>query len=109
MEQWMEERAYEDIKNTFGEKSAEEAKRYCEKMSDLIDRQAAIDTLESGKDKVAKGDIGGFYNAIIQNDIDKLKNLPSAQQKSLKYSGDSICNYCVSSDCAGCVYEPMKG
>lgn len=48
-------------------------------MDDLISRQAAIDTLESGKDKTAKGDIGGFYNAIIQNDIDKLRNLPSAQ------------------------------
>ena len=46
---------------------------------DTIYRQEAIDALESGKDKTAKGDIGGFYNAIIQNDIDKLRNLPSAQ------------------------------
>jgi hypothetical protein len=39
----------------------------------------AIDALESKKDKKAKGDIGGFYNKIIQNDIDTLMQLPSAQ------------------------------
>ena len=54
-------------------------------MCDSIDRQAAIDALESGKDKTAKGDIGGFYNAIIQNDIDKLRNLPSAQPEQCEY------------------------
>lgn len=53
-------------------------------MDDLISRQAAIDTLESGKDKTAKGNIGGFYNAIIQNDIDKLRNLPSAQPERIR-------------------------
>ena len=50
-------------------------------MNDLISRQAAIDALESSKDKTAKGYIGGFYNAIIQNDIDKLRNLPSARSE----------------------------
>lgn len=44
----------------------------------LISRQAAIDALERKKDKNAKGDIGGFYNKIIQNDIDTLMQLPSA-------------------------------
>ena len=39
----------------------------------------AIDALERKKDKKAKGDIGGFYNKIIQNDIDALMQLPSAQ------------------------------
>lgn len=48
-------------------------------MDDLISRQAAIDELQAKKDKSAKGDIGCFYNAIIQNDIDALKALPSAQ------------------------------
>ena len=48
-------------------------------MNDMISRQAAIDTLERKKDKNAKGDIGGFYNKIIQNDIDALMQLPSAQ------------------------------
>lgn len=50
---------------------------------DNISRREAIDALESGKDKRAKGDIGGFYNAIIQNDIDKLRNLPSAKPEIL--------------------------
>lgn len=48
-------------------------------MSDLIERQAAIDALERKKDKNAKGDIAGFYNQIIQNDIDTLMQLPPAQ------------------------------
>lgn len=48
-------------------------------MADLIDRQATIDALERRKDKNAKGDIGGFYNKIIQNDIDALIQLPPAQ------------------------------
>ena len=48
---------------------------------DTIYRQDALDALESGKDKTAKGDIGGFYNAIIQNNMDKLRNLPSAESE----------------------------
>ena len=39
----------------------------------------AIDALERKKDKKAKGDISVFYNKIIQNDIDALMQLPSAQ------------------------------
>lgn len=50
-----------------------------EGMDDTISRKAAIDALEKKKDKKAKGDIGGFYNKIIQNDIDTLMELPSAQ------------------------------
>lgn len=46
---------------------------------DLISRQAAIEALKRKKDKNAKGDIGGFYNKIIQNDIDALMQIPSAQ------------------------------
>ena len=69
-------------------------------MQDLISRQAAIDALERSKDKTAKGDIGGFYNTIIQNDIDKIKKLPSAQPEetcnTCKHSpfGDSRCEKC---------------
>ena len=48
-------------------------------MNDTISRQAAIYALERKKDKNANGDIGGFYNKIIQNDIDALMQLPSAQ------------------------------
>lgn len=51
-------------------------------MNDLISRKAAIDALERKKDKNAKGDIGGFYNKIIQNDIDALMQLPSAQPET---------------------------
>lgn len=48
-------------------------------MNDLISRQDAIDALERKKDKNAKGDVGVFYNKIIQNDIDALMQLPSAK------------------------------
>ena len=46
---------------------------------ECISRKDAIDALERKKDRNAKGDIGGFYNKIIQNDIDTLMQLPSAQ------------------------------
>ena len=57
------------------------------KTMDPIDRQAAIDTLERKKDKNAKGDVGWFYNKIIQNDIDaimQLPSIPSAQPEQKK-------------------------
>jgi len=61
-------------------------------MSDLISRQAAIDALERSKDKTAKGEIGGFYNTIIQNNIDKIKALPSAQPEIIR------CKDCIEWD-----------
>lgn len=54
-------------------------------MNDLISRHAAIDALERKKDKNASGDIGGFYNKIIQNDIDALMQLPSADAEPLRH------------------------
>lgn len=48
-------------------------------MDDYISRQAALDALERRKDKTAKGEIGSFYNTIIQHDIDAIVELPSAQ------------------------------
>ena len=63
---------------------------------DTINRQAAIDALELKKDKNAKGDIGGFYNKIIQNDIDTLMQLPSVrpekctERRTETYSCDCI-------------------
>ena len=57
-------------------------------MDDLISRQFAIKELESGKDKKAKGEIGGFYNQIIENDIEKLKKLPPAQPEIIH------CEFC---------------
>lgn len=47
---------------------------------DVIYRQAAIDALERKKDKTAKGEIGSFYNTIIQHDIDTIEQLPPTQQ-----------------------------
>ena len=67
-------------------------------MDDLISRQAAIDALKAKKDKSAKGDIGCFYNTIIQNAIDAIKDLPSAQpeQKTGRWiiSTDGYYPYC---------------
>jgi hypothetical protein len=51
---------------------------------DPIDRQLAINTLERKKDKNAKGDLGWFHNKIIQNDIDALMQLPSAQPEIIR-------------------------
>ncbi len=64
-------------------------------MNDLIYRQDAIKELESGKDKKAKGEIGGFYNQIIENDIERLKKLPSAQPEH----NTMQCNFCSMSIC----------
>jgi hypothetical protein len=50
----------------------------------------AINALERKKDKKAKGDISGFYNKIIQNDIDALMQLPPAQPEII-HCGD--CRY----------------
>ena len=52
-------------------------------MSDLIERRAAIKAIEKMKDSSGKGDIAGFYNTIIDNVIDKLKNLPPAQPEPM--------------------------
>lgn len=66
-------------------------------MHDLISRQAAIDALERKKDKNAKGDVGGFYNKIIQNDIDALMQLPPAQPERKKGKWiNGVCDQCGS-------------
>ena len=80
-------------------------------MNDLISRQEAIDALERSKDKTAKGDIGGFFNTIVQNDIDTIKDLPSVlpERKTghwiLDRSGAYCCNKCME-PCA--TYVMMK-
>lgn len=68
---------------------------------DLINRQAAIDALKAKKDKSAKGDIGRFYNTIIQNTIDAIKDLPSAQPEQKtgrwilnKHTDTVLCSQC---------------
>ena len=69
-------------------------------MKDIIYRQDAIKELESEKDKKAKGDIAVFYNKIIENDIEKLRKLPSAQpeQKRGKWI-DYANSHCECSVC----------
>lgn len=65
---------------------------------DLISRQAAIDALEKKKDKKSQGDISGFYNKIIQNDIDTLMLLPTADRPQGEWKhlgGDEwLCSNC---------------
>ena len=77
---------------------------------DLISRQAAIDAmlrLQAEDDE----DYGCHIPEGFDGERAKeaLEQLPSAQQKPLKYSGESICVYCMTGDCAGCEYEPMEG
>ena len=63
-------------------------------MDDLISRKAAIDECNKrGAEHI------GYAIA----------HLPSAQQKPLKYTGDSICLYCKTVNCDGCMYEPVMG
>ena len=67
---------------------------------DCISRQAAIDEAYSIV-------IDGEKYDVVQ--VETLMGLPSAQQKPLKYTGDSICLYCQTTNCDGCMYEPMEG
>ena len=62
-------------------------------MSDLISRQDAIKELESGKDKKAKGEIGGFYNQNKERIIEHFVRLPSAQTEHATCYLDSPCEY----------------
>ena len=75
-------------------------------MNDLIRRQAAIDALERKKDKNAKGEIGGFYNAIIQQDIETVMKLPSVQPKR------KLGKWCFDTDgllvCSNCYSNPTN-
>ena len=63
-------------------------------MDDLISRQAAVDVAKQHwyKPDIAKA----------------LEELPSAEPKPLKYTGESFCVYCHTVNCDGCMYEPMK-
>ena len=77
-------------------------------MTDPIERQVAIEALESGKDKTAKGEIGAFYNTIIQRDIDKILILPSAQKtgnwtdKSIFYGEEGQIDMWQTCQCSEC-------
>lgn len=85
-------------------------------MDDLISRQAAIKALADDMPQTYTPD-GSHYadddifkaQEIYADCIQRLEDLPSAQRKILKYTGDSICLYCETSNCDGCMYEPMEG
>lgn len=53
-------------------------------MSDLIEKQAAIDALERTKEKDPKGDIASFYNTITDNKIAVIEALPSVQPEVIR-------------------------
>lgn len=79
-------------------------------MTDTIDRRTAIRALEKMKDVSAKGDLGGFYNTIIENAIDMLKNLPSAQPEQKIGKWNIIRgNIVVCSECGMYALETMTG
>lgn len=78
---------------------------------DTIYRQAAIDRINKQRkylqpDVYPQDKIGDSAYRICAEFIEQL---PSAQQKPLKYTGDSICLYCQTINCDGCMYEPMEG
>ena len=58
-----------------------------------INKQDAVDALEAKKDKSANGDIGCFYNTIIQNTIDALNGLPSADVVKVRHAKDVYKQY----------------
>lgn len=45
--------------------------------------------------------------SLIDDKEPLYENCPSAQHKPLKYTGESICEYCRTTNCKGCIYEPM--
>ena len=78
-------------------------------IGDTISRQAAIDALERSKDKTPTGYIPEFYNTIIQNDIDKIKSLPSVQPErkapiSYKEKLSLDCGFCRQHECGDTLY-----
>lgn len=86
--------------------------------NDTISRQAAIDVLSLGKEILSRVlddmDVVGIDREkyswglkLIEESINDIEELPPAQQKPLKYTGESICVYCRTTNCKGCMYEPM--
>lgn len=77
-------------------------------MDDTISRQAAIDSLEEERCP-CESDYDEGYLSMLDKAIWIIKEwLPSAQQKLLKYSGESICVFCRTTNCDGCLYEPTE-
>lgn len=82
-------------------------------MRDPVERADVIDALGWGNEWDVMG-----YTFIDKDDaIRQIKTVKSAEQvimvmpspqKPLKYTGESICVYCQTVNCDGCMYEPMK-
>lgn len=67
---------------------------------DTVNRQAAIDVIRNCNVK----EVTPAYMLIDKAEaMLKLMMLPPA----LKYTGESICVYCQTTNCKGCMYEPM--
>lgn len=74
-------------------------------MSDLVGRQAVVECVYEA---LRTPPLKGVLTDTMSLAISMVNNLPSAQQKPLKYTGESICLYCQTVNCDGCMYEPMK-
>lgn len=62
-------------------------------MKKMIYLEDAIDAVKAMEDKSGKGEIAGFYNAILKRVIDKLNELPSAEPEQ---------------ECEKCIFRPFK-
>ena len=73
-------------------------------MDDLISRQAAIDEAVAYIEEWNNAKSEYHKKEITR----RFQNLPSAQQKSLKYFGESICVFCRATHYDGCFYDPIE-
>ena len=73
-------------------------------MDDSISSMAALNALCDNCDNMQA--VCAHYPCKQYIAVEKL---PPSQHKPLKYTGESICLYCQTINCDGCMYEPMKG
>lgn len=88
-------------------------------MDDLISRQDLFaemkkmyEDAEKWRQKATDRNIEARAESCISTLIEmklRAEKMPSAEQKVLKYTGESICLYCQTVNCDGCMYEPMEG
>lgn len=81
-------------------------------VDDLISRRAAIEHLKKRLYETALNNDTElpYYEEMADNRVSVwLEEVPSAQRKVLKYTGESICLNCRTRYCDGCLFEPMEG
>lgn len=81
-------------------------------MSDLISMETALKHIEKKRQSALMiDDMRESSNIMLGMSLleEAVMNQSSAQQKKLKYSGESICVHCQTKDCDGCLFEPMGG